>query len=127
MVHEALRPYAQRGLQVHFVSNVDGQHLAQTLERCDPATTLFIVASKSFTTPETLLNAHAARRWLVSQAGEDAVAQHFVAVSTNHQAVAAFGIDVANMFGFWDWVGGRYSVMVCHRPAGDAGYRARSI
>ncbi len=110
MVHEALRPYCKAGLHVHFVSNVDGQHLAQTLEQCQPATTLFIVASKSFTTPETLLNAHAARRWLVDAAGDAAVARHFVAISTNHAAVQAFGIDTANMFGFWDWVGGRYSV-----------------
>ncbi|MDC7715027.1 glucose-6-phosphate isomerase [Vogesella sp. LYT5W] len=110
MVHEALRPYCKPGLNVHFVSNVDGQHLAQTLEQCQPATTLFIVASKSFTTPETLLNAHAARRWLVAAAGDAAVARHFVAISTNRPAVQAFGIDVANMFGFWDWVGGRYSV-----------------
>lgn len=110
MVHEALRPYCQAGLNVHFVSNVDGQHLAQTLEQCQPATTLFIIASKSFTTPETLLNAHAARRWLVAAGGDAAVARHFVAISTNRPAVQAFGIDAANMFGFWDWVGGRYSV-----------------
>ena len=110
MVAEALRPYAQPGLAVDFVSNVDGQHLAQVLAQCDPASTLFIVASKSFTTPETLLNAQAARRWLVAAAGEAAVPRHFVAVSSNAAAVRAFGIDTANMFGFWDWVGGRYSV-----------------
>ncbi|MDF0606120.1 glucose-6-phosphate isomerase [Neisseriaceae bacterium TC5R-5] len=110
LVKEALAPYAQSNLNVHFVSNVDGQHLAQTLQGLNPATTLFIIASKSFTTPETLLNAQAARQWFL-QAGSTAdIAQHFVAVSTNLAAVKAFGIDPAYMFGFWDWVGGRYSV-----------------
>ncbi|WP_174874549.1 glucose-6-phosphate isomerase [Vogesella oryzae] len=109
-VVEALKPYAHAGLAIDFVSNVDGQHLSQVLAQCDPASTLFIVASKSFSTPETLLNAQAARRWLVTALGEQAVSRHFVAVSTSTKAVRAFGIDTANMFGFWDWVGGRYSV-----------------
>lgn len=110
MVAEALKPYADPALTFHYVSNVDGQHLAQVLQQCDPATTLFIVASKSFATPETLLNAQSARRWFLQHAGEADIARHFVAVSTNVQAVRDFGIDTANMFGFWDWVGGRYSV-----------------
>jgi glucose-6-phosphate isomerase len=110
MVCEALRPYQSPGLRVHFVSNVDGSHIAETLKWCDPETTLFIVASKTFTTQETLANAHTARDWLVTRLGEDAVARHFVAVSTNAKAVGAFGIDTANMFEFWDWVGGRYSL-----------------
>jgi len=110
LVCEALAPFADPELTVRFVSNVDGQHLARTLERLDPATTLFIVASKSFTTPETLLNARAARAWFLRHADEAAIARHFVAVSTNTEAVREFGIDVEHMFGFWDWVGGRYSV-----------------
>ncbi|SMF11159.1 glucose-6-phosphate isomerase [Pseudogulbenkiania subflava] len=110
VVDEALGPYAHPGLTVHFVSNVDGQHIARTLEKLDPRTTLFIVASKSFTTPETLLNAQAARQWFLQAATEADIARHFVAVSTNADAVKAFGIDPENMFGFWDWVGGRYSV-----------------
>ena len=110
MVAEALKPYADPALTFHYVSNVDGQHLAQVLQQCDPATTLFIVASKSFATPETLLNAQAARRWFLQHAGEADIARHFVAVSTNAPAVQDFGIDTDNMFGFWDWVGGRYSV-----------------
>jgi glucose-6-phosphate isomerase len=110
VVTEALAPFASSALNVHFVSNVDGQHIARTLERLDPRTTLFIVASKSFTTPETLLNAQAARRWFVAACGEAAVAQHFVAVSCNARAVSDFGIDPAHMFEFWDWVGGRFSV-----------------
>ncbi|OWY40505.1 glucose-6-phosphate isomerase [Xenophilus sp. AP218F] len=110
VVKEALAAYAQPGLNVHFVSNVDGQHLARTLERLNPATTLFIIASKSFTTPETLLNAQAARQWFLQSATEADIARHFVAVSTNAPAVTAFGIDPEHMFGFWDWVGGRYSV-----------------
>ncbi|QIY81415.1 glucose-6-phosphate isomerase [Chromobacterium violaceum] len=107
---DALAAYAHPDLKVHFVSNVDGQHLARTLERLNPATTLFIIASKSFTTPETLLNAQAARAWFLQAAGEAQIAKHFVAVSTNEPAVRAFGIDPQHMFGFWDWVGGRYSV-----------------
>jgi glucose-6-phosphate isomerase len=112
MACEALRPYWQEGLRARFVSNVDGTHLAETLRQVDPETTLFIVASKTFTTQETLANAHSARAWLLERLGgaEQAVARHFVAVSTNHQGVQAFGIDPANMFGFWDWVGGRYSL-----------------
>ncbi len=106
----ALKPYGGN-IRVHFVSNVDPSHLHDTLEDLDPATTLFIVASKTFTTQETLLNAEAARTWLLDSAkDESAVAKHFVAVSTNAAAVKAFGIDPANMFGFWDWVGGRYSL-----------------
>ncbi|MGI9452269.1 MAG: glucose-6-phosphate isomerase [Geminicoccaceae bacterium] len=111
MVCEALKPYARPDLRSHFVSNVDGAHLTQVLEGLDPARTLFIVASKTFTTQETMTNAASARAWLAEKLGSDeAVAKHFVAVSTNGDAVSAFGIDTANMFGFWDWVGGRYSL-----------------
>ncbi|CAM3222512.1 glucose-6-phosphate isomerase [Tsukamurella hominis] len=112
MVYKALRAYVQRGITCHFVSNVDPADVSATLAHLNPATTLFIVASKTFSTQETLTNAHAAKRWLLEGlgVGEEAVAKHFVAVSTNAERVAAFGIDTANMFGFWDWVGGRYSV-----------------
>lgn len=111
MVTEALRPYWHPRIRPHFVSNIDGTHLAETLEKLDPKTTLFCVASKTFTTIETLTNAHSARRWLVDALGDDAaVAKHFIALSTNEQKVAEFGIDTENMFGFWDWVGGRYSL-----------------
>ena len=111
MVTEALKPYAQEGLHVRFVSNIDGTHLAETLKHCRPETTLFLVASKTFTTQETMTNARTARAWLLSQAGDAThVAKHFVALSTNAEAVRAFGIDPANMFPFWDWVGGRYSL-----------------
>ena len=111
MVTEALRPYWKQGLRAHFVSNVDGTHLSEVLRQVQPETTLFIVASKTFTTQETLTNARSARQWLVDRLGaEDAVAKHFVALSTNREAVAEFGIDPANMFEFWDWVGGRYSL-----------------
>lgn len=110
MATEALTPYHPAHMRFHFVSNVDGTHIAETLKRLNPATTLFIVASKTFTTQETLTNAQTARDWLVGPLGEDAVAKHFVALSTNAKAVAAFGIDTANMFEFWDWVGGRYSL-----------------
>ena len=110
MVCEALKPYHQPGLAMHFVSNVDGTHIVETLGNLNPETTLFIVASKTFTTQETLTNAASARAWLVDRLGEAAVAKHFVALSTNTQAVTAFGIDPANMFEFWDWVGGRYSL-----------------
>lgn len=111
MVTEALKPYAQEGLHVHFVSNIDGTHMAETLKRVRPETTLFIVASKSFTTQETLTNAHTARAWFLDAAQDAAhVAQHFVALSTNAEAVGTFGIDPQNMFAFWDWVGGRYSL-----------------
>ncbi|MBX3231077.1 MAG: glucose-6-phosphate isomerase [Labilithrix sp.] len=112
MVTEALKHYSKRDLHAHFVSNVDGTHIAETLRLVDPERTLFIVASKTFTTQETLANAHSARDWLLKQPGMDAsaVAKHFVALSTNEKAVAAFGIDTENMFPFWDWVGGRYSL-----------------
>ncbi|MEU0873627.1 glucose-6-phosphate isomerase [Nocardia brasiliensis] len=110
MVYQALRHYVDADVAARFVSNVDPADLVAKLDGLDPATTLFIVASKTFSTLETLTNATAARRWLVAALGEDAVAKHFVAVSTNAERVAEFGIDTANMFGFWDWVGGRYSV-----------------
>ncbi|WP_230347104.1 glucose-6-phosphate isomerase [Methylobacillus methanolivorans] len=111
MVCGALKPYAQADLNVHFVSNIDGTHLAQTLEQCDPETTLFIVASKTFTTQETMTNAHSARQWFLQAAEDEAhVAKHFVAISTNANEVSKFGIDADNMFEFWDWVGGRYSL-----------------
>ena len=111
MVTEALKHYWHPRLRPHFVSNVDGTHIAETLKRLDPSTTLFIIASKTFTTQETLTNARTARAWLVEKLGSDAaVARHFVAVSTAAAEVAKFGIDTANMFEFWDWVGGRYSL-----------------
>jgi len=111
MVTEALKPYTRRNLAMHFVSNIDGTHMAETLLKCDPETTLFIVASKTFTTQETITNATTAREWLLDAAGDtSAVARHFVALSTNAEAVSAFGIDTDNMFEFWDWVGGRYSL-----------------
>lgn len=110
MVTEALRPYKNH-LNMHFVSNVDGTHIAEILCKLNPETTLFLVASKTFTTQETMTNAHTARDWLlVSAKDETAVAKHFVALSTNGKEVAKFGIDTANMFEFWDWVGGRYSL-----------------
>lgn len=110
MVYDALRHYADAGISARFVSNVDPADLVAKLDGLDPATTLFIVASKTFSTLETLTNATAARRWLTDALGDAAVAKHFVAVSTNKRLVDEFGIDTANMFGFWDWVGGRYSV-----------------
>ena len=110
MASEALKHYSRRDIALRFVSNVDGTHLAEALHGLDPETTLFIVSSKTFTTQETLTNAKSAKHWLVSALGDAAVAKHFVAVSTNRDAVTAFGIDPANMFGFWDWVGGRYSM-----------------
>lgn len=110
MVTEALTPYHRHDLTVRFVSNVDASDMVETLKLCRPDTTLFIVASKTFTTQETLTNAHTARRWLVDHLGEDAVANHFVALSTNEKEVSAFGINPAHMFEFWDWVGGRYSL-----------------
>jgi glucose-6-phosphate isomerase len=109
MAYDALVPFADPHLSCRFVSNVDGADLHEALQGADPPTTLFVISSKTFTTLETLTNARSARRWLVDALGEDAVARHFVAVSTNEHEVAAFGIDTANMFGFWDWVGGRYS------------------
>jgi glucose-6-phosphate isomerase len=109
MITEALRPFKNH-LKMHFVSNVDGTHIAETLKNVDPETTLFLVASKTFTTQETMTNALSARDWFVNIAGDQAhVAKHFAALSTNGKAVAEFGIDTANMFEFWDWVGGRYS------------------
>jgi len=111
MVTEALRPYAIDGLSVHFVSNIDGTHISETLKGLDPETTLFMVASKTFTTQETMTNAFSARSWFLDHAAEPAhVAKHFVAISTNAEAVTEFGIDKENMFVFWDWVGGRYSL-----------------
>lgn len=111
MVCDALQHYQSPDLRVHFVSNVDGTHLVETVKGLDPETTLFIIASKTFTTQETLTNAVSAREWLVEALGDEAaVAKHFVAVSTNTEKVAEFGIDTDNMFRFWDWVGGRYSL-----------------
>ena len=110
MVYDALRHYADAGVSARFVSNVDPADLVAKLDGLDPAATLFVVASKTFTTLETLTNATAARRWLIDALGEEAVSKHFVAVSTNSKLVGEFGIDTDNMFGFWDWVGGRYSV-----------------
>lgn len=110
MAYEALRFYSDRDMTFRFVSNVDPTDITEALRGLDPAQTLFIVASKTFGTQETLTNARAAREWIVDALGEGAVEKHFVAVSTNAERVTAFGIDVANMFGFWDWVGGRYSM-----------------
>uniref|UniRef100_A0A7S2BQ73 Glucose-6-phosphate isomerase n=1 Tax=Haptolina brevifila TaxID=156173 RepID=A0A7S2BQ73_9EUKA len=110
MVTEALKPYTKRDLKVHFVSNVDGTHIAETLRELNAETTLFLIASKTFTTQETMANAASAKTWLLNHlTDEAAIAKHFAALSTNGTAVAAFGIDTENMFGFWDWVGGRYS------------------
>ncbi|XP_078493676.1 glucose-6-phosphate isomerase-like [Ciona intestinalis] len=111
MVTEALKPYSKGGPNVHFVSNIDGTHLATTLDKLNYETTLFIIASKTFTTQETITNATSAKNWFLKSApSNDSVAKHFVALSTNAEKVGAFGIDVNNMFGFWDWVGGRYSL-----------------
>ncbi|HJO55084.1 MAG TPA: glucose-6-phosphate isomerase [Candidatus Scalindua sp.] len=111
MVTECLRPYAKEGLEVHFVSNVDGTHITETLKVLNPETTLFLIASKTFTTQETMTNAFAAREWFLKCAKDHAyVAKHFVALSTNVEKVEEFGIDKDNMFVFWDWVGGRYSL-----------------
>ena len=110
MVAQALSPCSRRGLSTHFVSNVDGAHLFDTLKGLDPARTLFVIASKTFTTVETMTNAASARAWLVATLGEAAVGHHFAAVSTNTTLVQAFGIDDGRMFRFWDWVGGRYSL-----------------
>ncbi|MGB9715692.1 MAG: glucose-6-phosphate isomerase [Thermodesulfovibrionales bacterium] len=111
MVTECLRPYAKEGISVHFVSNVDGTHITETLKRLNPETTLFIVASKTFTTQETMTNAYSARRWFLNHAKDiHHISKHFVAISTNAEKVKAFGIDENNMFIFWDWVGGRYSL-----------------
>src|SRR5207248_4740596 len=111
MAYEALKHYSDRSLTFRLVSNVDGTDFAEATRDLDPAETLFIISSKTFTTLETLTNAHTARDWCVRALGDEkAVAKHFVAVSTNAEGVAQFGIDTANMFGFWDWVGGRYSM-----------------
>ncbi|GGG78844.1 glucose-6-phosphate isomerase [Corynebacterium pelargi] len=111
MAVKALRAYATAGIHAKFVSNVDPADMVAVLDECDPESTLFVVASKTFTTQETLANAHAAKRWVLEKFGDEAaVAKHFVAVSTNAEKVAEFGIDTKNMFGFWNWVGGRYSV-----------------
>ncbi|MEL0106878.1 MAG: glucose-6-phosphate isomerase [Rhodospirillales bacterium] len=110
MVCEALTPYRRDDLNVHFVSNVDASQITETLKDLNPAATLFIVASKTFTTQETLTNAQTARAWLIESLGEGAVGKHFAAISTNAEAVSAFGIDTENMFEFWDWVGGRFSL-----------------
>jgi glucose-6-phosphate isomerase len=111
MVTEALKAYQSPKLKLHFVSNVDGTHIAETLKEVDPETTLFFIASKTFTTQETMTNAHSARTWFLEHAqDEKAIAKHFVALSTNSESVRAFGIDPQNMFAFWDWVGGRYSL-----------------
>jgi glucose-6-phosphate isomerase len=111
MVTEALKPYWLEGIQTYFVSNVDGTHIAETLKKVNAEETLFLIASKTFTTQETMTNAHTARDWFLnSGAIESDIAKHFIALSTNGEAVAAFGIDTKNMFEFWDWVGGRYSL-----------------
>jgi glucose-6-phosphate isomerase len=111
MVTEALQHYAKRDLAAHFVSNIDGTHISEVTRLCDPETTLFIIASKTFTTQETITNAESARAWFLATAKDKAhVAKHFVALSTNTKAVTEFGIAQENMFKFWDWVGGRYSL-----------------
>ena len=111
MAYEALRHFSLRNLTFRFVSNVDGTDFVEATRDLDPAETLFIISSKTFTTLETMTNAHSARDWALAALGDEAaVAKHFVAVSTNAEKVAEFGIDTANMFGFWDWVGGRYSM-----------------
>jgi len=111
MVTEALKPYGKPHLKLHFVSNVDGTHIAETLKKVSPETTLFLIASKTFTTQETMTNAHTARKWFLEGAKDERfVKQHFLAISTNEKEVEKFGIDLENMFRFWDWVGGRYSL-----------------
>src|SRR5436190_7871038 len=111
MVTEALKPYWVDGIQTYFVSNVDGTHIAETLKKVKPERTLFLVASKTFTTQETMTNAHTARQWFLKKAKDEKhIAKHFAALSTNEKEVVKFGIDKKNMFGFWDWVGGRYSL-----------------
>jgi len=111
MVTEALKPYQVEGITTHFVSNVDGTHIAEVLKKVNSENTLFLIASKTFTTQETMTNAETAKQWFLDNGGsKDDVAKHFAALSTNKESVEAFGIDSANMFGFWDWVGGRYSL-----------------
>ena len=110
MVTEALKPYGKRDFKLHFVSNIDGTHVAEALKESDRETTLFLIASKTFTTAETVTNANTAKKWFLEKAEEKDIAKHFVALSTNESEVTKFGIDKKNMFGFSDWVGGRYSV-----------------
>jgi glucose-6-phosphate isomerase len=111
MVSEALKPYGAKDMKLHFVSNIDGTHITEALKDSNPETTLFLIASKTFTTAETTTNANSAKKWFLEQAKEQAhIAKHFVALSTNEAEVTKFGIDKANMFPFSDWVGGRYSV-----------------
>src|SRR5436190_1458563 len=111
MVTEALKPYCNRDLTLHFVSNIDGTHIAEALAASDPETTLFLIASKTFTTAETITNANTAKAWFLDRTGGAGdIARHFVALSTNEPEVTKFGIDAKNMFGFESWVGGRYSV-----------------
>jgi glucose-6-phosphate isomerase len=110
MVTEALKPYGKQGMKLHFVSNIDGTHMAEALKDSNPETTLFLVASKTFTTAETTTNANTAKNWFLKSASQEDIAKHFVALSTNTSEVEKFGIDSKNMFGFSDWVGGRYSV-----------------
>ena len=111
MVSEALKPYGQRDLKLHFVSNIDGTHIAEALKESNPETTLFLIASKTFTTAETCTNANTAKHWFLESAKDEShIAKHFVALSTNEAEVTKFGIDKKNMFPFSDWVGGRYSV-----------------
>ena len=110
MVSEALKPYGDRDMKLHFVSNIDGTHIAEALRDADPETTLFLIASKTFTTAETTTNANTAKQWFLKSAKQEDIAKHFVALSTNAGEVSKFGIDTKNMFGFESWVGGRYSV-----------------
>ena len=110
MVTEALKHYGADDMTLHFVSNIDGTHMAEALKASDPETTLFLVASKTFTTAETVTNANTAKAWFLQKAKQEDIAKHFVALSTNADEVSKFGIDTKNMFGFSDWVGGRYSV-----------------
>jgi glucose-6-phosphate isomerase len=110
MVIEALKPFVQNGITCHFISNVDDSNIYQVLKRCRPETTLFIIASKTFTTQETIINSQTARAWIVKNLGEKAITRHFVAISANKNAAISFGIDINNIFSFWDWVGGRYSL-----------------
>lgn len=110
MVSEALKPYGDRSMKLHFVSNIDGTHIAEALKDSDPETTLFLIASKTFTTAETTTNANTAKEWFLKTAKQEDIAKHFVALSTNAEEVSKFGIDTKNMFGFESWVGGRYSV-----------------
>ena len=129
MAYEALRFYSDRSLTFRFVSNIDGIDFAEATRDLNPEETLFIISSKTFTTMETMTNAQTAREWLLKGLGSDAraVASHFVAVSTNAKKVSEFGIDTANMFGFWDWVGGRYSMDSSNRPFHNARHRSGEL